>query len=439
MKKTHLLSLASVVFAILTTANAQEKPIFRYGGDIRLRQEIWDEIPLPTDNPSIARNGYNNSYRLRTRLYGSINVLNNLNLNLRAVNELHETPSGAEAYDWPDELVFDLINLELKDFLGNGSKLVLGRQEFILGSGRLIMDGTPLDGSRTSYMNGLLLHKPLSEDLSADIFAVYTSDEDDLAIGNLHRKLPGYSPAVDGRDEAAAGLFINSRSEKSKGSLYYIWKHETSAKKADGEKIDNADIHVIGAWIKPEFTDTISGEFEYAYEFDPNDENGIDASMAFAGLTYTHRWNHISTFFGINYEYLSGDDQTTDRNEAFNPILCRAPLISELVIYCYDSEGAGNWNNLHYPHLTMGFSEESGHNLTLTFGYMGAEENNSVGKGYNRGWLYTAHYGFPLFKGTKNGMGKTSGYVRLEILDPGDYYTSDRTAYFLRWQVSVAF
>lgn len=439
MKIRLLLALALATFAISTTAVAQEEPRFRYGGDIRLRQEIWDNIPLPTDNPSIARNGYNNSYRLRTRLYGAVDILNNLTLNLRAVNELHETPAGAEAYVWPDELVLDLINLEFKDYLGKGSKLVLGRQEFILGSGRLIIDGTPLDGSRTSYVNGLRLHQPISDDLSADIFAIYTPDEDDLAIGNVHRKLPGYSPTVEGRDEAAAGIFLNTHSEKARGSLYYIWKHETSAKSATGEKIDNADIHVIGAWIKPNFTDTLSGDFEYAYEFDPNDDSGIDASMAFAGLTYTHQGKRLSTFLGINYEYLSGDDPTTDRNEAFNPILCRAPLISELVIYCYDSEGAGNWNNLHYPFLTAGIKDKSGHSLTLSLGYMGAIENNGAGGGYNRGWLYTAHYGIPLAKGTKSGRGKTDGYIRLEVLDPGDYYTSDRTAYFLRWQVSVAF
>ena len=38
------------------------------------------------------------------------------------------------------------------------------------------------------------------------LYAVYNKDEDDLAIGHVHRQLRGYSPAVDGRDEAGMGI-----------------------------------------------------------------------------------------------------------------------------------------------------------------------------------------------------------------------------------------
>ena len=32
-----------------------------------------------------------------------------------------------------------------------------------------------------------------------------------------------------------------------------------------------------------------------------------------------------------------------------------------------------------------------------------------------------------------------AGCILAEILDPGDYYLSDHTAYFFRWQITVAF
>ncbi len=435
-----LMTCASRLLAAPAAPAEAAYPAFRYGGDIRLRQEIWDDIPLPTESPAIARGGYNNSYRLRSRLFGALDLSEHVTFNIRLVNEIHATPCGAKAYEWPDELIADFLNVEIRDFAGEKSRLVLGRQEFILGSGRLILDGTPLDGSRTSYVNGLLWRQPFDDDFSADLFAVYTPEEDDLAIGNVHRRLPGYSPAVAGRDEAAAGVFLNEKTADGAiaGSVYYIWKHETSARAADGTPIDNVDVHVLGLRVQPKFTETLAGDFEYAYEFDPADDEGIRASLAFAGLKWTGT-SEYHPFFGANIEYLSGDDPTTVRNEAFNPILCRAPLISELVIYSYDTEGAGNWNNLYYPYLTGGFKDEAGHWLTLTAGFLGAEEDNGAGGGHSRGWLYTAQYTFPIFAGFENGRGKTSGYLRFELFDPGDYYVSDDLAYFLRWQISVAF
>ncbi|MBR0055938.1 MAG: hypothetical protein IJP66_01285, partial [Kiritimatiellae bacterium] len=113
--------------------------------------------------------------------------------------------------------------------------------------------------------------------------------------------------------------------------------------------------------------------------------------------------------------------------------------LSELYIYSYDTEGAGHWNNLIYPHLTAGLKGGTGHSLALSAGTLRAEERDGAGGGRHRGELYTAQWNFPLFAGFKGGRGRTAGHVRLELFDPGDYYTSDRTAYYLRWEVLVAF
>ena len=53
-----------------------------------------------------------------------------------------------------------------------------------------------------------------------------------------------------------------------------------------------------------------------------------------------------------------------------------------------------------------------------------------------RGWLETVLYTFPLCKGS---AGELTGHLFLEVLEPGDYYVSDRTAYFFRWQLNWAF
>ena len=108
------------------------------------------------------------------------------------------------------------------------------------------------------------------------------------------------------------------------------------------------------------------------------------------------------------------------------------------MIYDYDTEGAGNWNNLIHPRLTLS-AKMAGHTLALSAGPVFAQERNGAGGGHRRGDLYTAQYTFPLFSGCGNGRGKTSGCLLAEVLDPGDYYLSDHTAYFFRWQIVVAF
>ncbi len=448
-----LLACASGLLAgTAAPAGGAPRPSFRYGGDIRLRQELWDDIPLPTETPLVTRNGFNNTYRLRSRAFAAYDFTDRATANVRFMHMFYDTVAGPESFKWPDELSLDTANLELHDLTGDGSKLVLGRQDILLGSGRLIFEGTALDAARSTFFDGLFLHQPLAENFSTDLFAVYDKDEDECVVGHVHRQLRGYSPSVDGRDEAGAGIFLNGSffDGALPGSLYYVWKHETTARAADGSRIPNADIHTAGFLARPKFSQALSGEFEFARQFDPADADGIDATLTYAGLFL--KWDELTMpssakgsltafpglEFGLDCLYLSGDDPDTKRNEAFNPIFSRYPFISELMIYCFDTEGAGNWNNIIHPRATIKAKYE-GHALALAAGPVYAEERNGAGGGRNRGVLYTTQWNFPLLSGSKSGCGKTDGCILAEILDPGDYYLSGRTAYFFRWQISVAF
>jgi hypothetical protein len=446
------IAFAAAAQPVAAQESAAEKPAFRYGGDIRLRQELWDDIPLPTETPIVTRNGFNNTYRLRSRAFAAYDFADWATANVRLTHMFYDTVAGPESFKWPDELSLDTANLEFRDLTGDGSRLVLGRQDIFLGSGRLVFEGTALDAARTTFFDGVFLHQPLSDDFSTDLFAVYDKDEDECVIGHVHRQLRGYSPAVDGRDEAGAGIFLNGAflDGTLPGSLYYIWKHETTARKADGSEVPNADIHTLGFILRPKFSNAFSGEFEFARQFDPADADGIDATLAYAGLFLaadeltmpSSAKGSVTAFpglkFGLDCLYLSGDDPDSKRNEAFNPLFSRYPFISELMIYCFDTEGAGNWNNIIHPRATVKAKYE-GHSLTLAGGPVYAEERNGAGGGRNRGVLYMAQYDFPILAGSKSGCGKTTGCFLAELLDPGDYYLSDHTAYFFRWQINITF
>jgi len=72
---------------------------------------------------------------------------------------------------------------------------------------------------------------------------------------------------------------------------------------------------------------------------------------------------------------------------------------------------------------------------------MNADEADGLGGGDGdlRGWLGTIRYDFPLAKKIFGKRGELFGHVMAEMLDPGDYYSSDKVAYFLRWEVNARF
>lgn len=460
-RKILLASLLTSATSLLADpaepADGATRPAFRYGGDIRLRQELWDDIPLPTEEPIVTRNGFNNTYRLRTRAFAAYDFTDWATVNIRLTHMFYKTIAGPESFKWPDELSPDNVNFEFRDLTGEGSKLVVGRQDIFLGSGRLVFEGTPLDAARTTFFDGILLHQPTSDEFhSVDIFAVYNKDEDPLAIGHVHRQLRGYSPAVDGRDEAGVGIFANTVDPDGDwaASVYFIWKHETGAFAADGSHVENDDIFTFG-FLGNMRVDRFTFEMELAFQADQEEfhhdlrhywdwDPGWDGlqGLAFAGIKYDaierEGKKESPLVFGLDCLYLSADDPDTQYDEAFNPVFSRYPFLSELMIYDYDTEGAGNWNNLIHPRLTLS-AKMAGHTLALSAGPVFAQKRNGAGGGHRRGDLYTAQYTFPLFSGIGNGRGKTSGCLLAEVLDPGDYYLSDHTAYFFRWQIVVAF
>ena len=48
-------------------------------------------------------------------------------------------------------------------------------------------------------------------------------------------------------------------------------------------------------------------------------------------------------------------------------------------------------------------------------------------------------YDFPLWNNIFGTRTKLFGHATIEVLQPGDYTIADKTAYFARWEVSLAF
>ncbi len=438
MKKIDITNtvFAAAFFLIFTQGGAlggEDRNDFRfeYGGDLRLRQEIFDNIPVMTETPSVTRGGNNNYFRLRARVWGVATFWDKIIFKVRATDEIRHNLTGPESYEFPDELIFDNLYLEFRDIFGDGVVLRGGRQDLTLGSGRLFADGTAKDGSRSSYFDGLYFAAPVFDKSKLTAFAFYTECEDDLAIGNLHRDVTGYGSGINGMGEGTAGLYYEDREYDGAGfDLYGIWKHDTAWMKGD-VRVPADEIYTVGIRLLPRFSDTVSGELEFAYQF--GDQDGISRSsmLGFAGLTYLIDKESNFTI-SLNGLYLSGDDPSSKQNEGYNPLFGRFPWVSEAMIFAYDQDGVGFWNNLIFGYIEAAVSPIENHRLSVVFGQMGADENNGAGGGYNRGLFARAKYGLALNK-------QVSTYLLGEMLCPGDYYISDKTAYFIRWEIGINF
>lgn len=421
-------------------ARAAEHKVFLWGGDVRVRQEAFDHIPLKTGGES--RGGLNDAFRVRTRLWASVAPTERWSLNVRLLQEFRNyvDPSDSTSYEWPDELIVDHLNLSMKTRDGR-VEAVAGRQEVIIeGAKALLGEGTAKDGSRSTHMDALMVViRDEADRTRLSVFGLYDNAEDPLAIGGVHRDLNGYGSHDTDMDEAGAGVFLRRTFLDSfRATAYYLWKHDTAWKNAEGVRQPNEDIHTVGGRMELPLWEGARAGAEVAGQWSPTSESHRRAMMA--ALNWRQDWAEASCkpWVGVQGLYLSGDEASTEANESWNPLWSRYPWISELMIYAYDADGGGMWNNLIYTWLEGGVTLAPGHRIYASAGPMLAPEPDGAGGGHDRGWLGACRYDFPLWR-SDAGEAVWSGHVLATALCPGSYYPEDELAWFLRWGLTFAF
>ena len=433
-------------------ATEKQKPKFRTGGDFRLRQEIFDDIPIKSGG--YTRGGQNDYFRLRTRLWAEWDPIENVTLRIRAVNEIRdwEKPANFRAknpetstYEWPDEVVFDNLYLEARDLFHGKMDLRIGRQEMIYGKGMLILEGTPKDGSRTIYFNAVKATWKDIKDTTVDLFGIYNPPEDQWAINPADRDLTGLYKGNPDMVESGGGLYVKNKSIKSlPWEAYYIFKNEGAWTKGSGTNavhIDDADIHTAGFRLMPQFGKSLSGNLEAAYQLGKRgnvdlEGYGVDASLAYI-LPFM---DDQKPTIDAGVYYLSGDDPTTkDKDEGWNPLWARYPQSSELYVYAWDADAPGRWSNLMMPHVGVTVTPAKWVKLTGAIAELYAVENDGPGDGKDRGLLMQARAEFTFGEKIWTAKDKLSGHLWLDVLEPGNYYKVDDTAVFARWQLAYEF
>ncbi|MDZ7860284.1 MAG: alginate export family protein [Candidatus Krumholzibacteriota bacterium] len=405
--------------------SAQEESGFRFGFRERLRQTyLKNAFDLDGEGPDDW-----NFLRVRSQLWGSWRHAEGFKIYAQINNEHRhwlKSTRGYEDEDFEiDELIFENLYVSAERIAGSPFSIIAGRQNIRYGEGFLMMDGGPLDGSRTIYFNALRLKAEMDKrSLEFHILSNPSRDRYLPVVNCLHKNL------VD-RDETGAGIYyIDNSLEKKQIEGYYFYKSE---EKTGGVR---DDIHTFGSRLSGKYGDGGAYAAEFALQL--GDMSGEDR-MAMGG--YAHSQYNLPFFMnpyvGAGLIYLSGDDPDTDKFEGWNPIYSRWPKWSELYIYTMASLGRGiaYWENLASADINLGLKPMDNLKIDTSLYYMTApitESSNTspvIEGGERRGLLSK-------LKISWNYTDYLSGHLLWERFYPGNYYIEEADqADFLRCEL----
>jgi hypothetical protein len=412
----------------------EKKDKLTWGGDYRIRF-------VTADNHVDADSSLDDNWkfsRWRGRVWASVPIVDKkLKFNIRMTNEWRKwwdpdsTPALREKYKTRvNEFVFDNAYLDV-----NASKRVnlkIGRQDMFVGEGFVMMDGSPLDGSRTFYFNAARAIIRVGKGTVEGFGISNTTDDRYLPIINESNKAI-YRQAILERDEQGAGVYVTQQLSKSlKGEFYDIFKREEPSSKGPLSRLNTTGVRFSGT-VNDWFQHT--GEFAYQ-----RGDYGAFTRKGFGGYLDVRKplKSVPKLALQFNYTYLSGDDPNTPDMEGWNPIFSRWPKWSELYLYTLAQEGVGPgyWTNLNM--VSSGFAYKFSDKLTADFTYRlmrSAEPRLIAGKlsGQGRGQLTITRF---LYKVNKHWTGHFWG----EVMRTGDFYKSgSSTAYFIRTEFMFVF
>jgi hypothetical protein len=412
-------------------------PWLTLSADERIRQEYLPNIYLTNADPP----GQDwDSIRIRTRVGAAVAPSDNFTLNTRVTWEPRYwfEPHSREGWN-PCEALIDTLNAQLK-LPDAGLTLTVGRQDIILGSAWLVLEGTPLDGSRTIYFDAARATLDLKDcKTTVDGIFIYQSAWNDAWLPPIdadERK-----PQIE-QDEIGAILYVTNKSiENTQLDGYFIYKRADKVL-ANG---DDADIYAPGARIIHSFTPNWTGCLEGVYEFGDKNSDNLCAWGLNSRLTYKFNDDHKNSVW-IGYEALSGDDPDTSTNEQFDPLWGRWPQWSEGYVYTYANETRiAETTNLQ--RINVGWQCEPSKKMTLSANYhalFAFQNNRTAGftdDGKFRGHLIT---GGVTYKFNQYMSGNLWG----ELLLPGNYYDDSAgrpfdarrdPAAYLRWEIMFNF
>jgi len=431
-------------WAALRNSITNPTPGLSLGGDVRLR-EVYLENTIDLRNSADDNRHF---FRLRGRVWGrlgpflkaeSVAEPNGLSAYVRMTYESRpyvqrQDQAGVdnEVPQW-DEMVYDNLYVQWQRIGGMPVSLRVGRQDLVYGRGWLILDGTPLDGSRTIYCDAAKATIHLDE---------CATTVDLIGIDNKARQTRLDPFGEDNRlvSEFDARLLvaylINKQLPRQEFHAYWIYKDDDKTSASNIPRKGRI-VHTAGALAQGRVAQNLDYYVEGAYQW--GKEGNMDRrGWGYSGdLGYTFFDRAWTPRINVCYEYLTGDDPSTTRYEGWDPVLARWPQWSELYVYRWAQEELGLpgcYCNLQ--RFTLGATVKPTKKMTFSTAYSIVLANeHSHGKavpydgGSSRGQHAVAKLMYRFNK-------YVSGHLWGEYFHPESYYdevTDD--AIFARWEL----
>ena len=436
MGKSSLLMGTWLALAWMSAMGAEG---FSWGGDFRFRIEGVNHVP--TDRPLNAEM-YQLYTRDRTRLWAKYGFNADIDFFARLANEFRffDTSNGRQdpgTWRFLGEITPDQFYVDARKIANGLLDARLGRQDFLYGTGKILADGTPLDGPRTFFADGARITLNF-EGHSLDLLGLYTAQQPQPVINNQDTNL------IES-DQWAAGLYGKyHRFERVPFEYYWIFKHEddtaTSYKAMGRFVLADANFSTFGFRVMPKIGDRVTGNLEVATQAGTHGEDEVNGTLVDSSLSYSPDiLAEFKPLLKVGYWYLSGNAPDSTRNEGWHPVYGRQPQDNWGLLLGYTLVGSqyslSGWSNFSTPFVTLEASPLKKTRLTLRYSWVGADQNDGQGggTGTDRGGLFFALFTFEISSQLK-------GHLWGEWFNPGDYYTDNaRDDSYLRLNLEYSF
>ena len=430
-----------------------------YGRNVlSTNEQAGDDWPNPAD-----RGNYNNYHwqRWRTRWSQKWLISDQVTFNTRLTWEFwthcapddHVPVPKLEPFfaekNWDcDEAILDHFNVRWQNFLDMPLTVTAGRQDIILGTGWLVLDGTPGDGSRTIFFDAIRGQYQLSESTKLDMIYIQQYDDPGKWLKPInHGAVDDRRNLTQAQDEKGAILYLTHKlGEKTNSDAYYIYKKERQSELNEwwvdqgwtSNGGDDAEVHTFGGRLHGALNENWSYSAEGALQFGNSryfngDAQDLCAQGANTRLGYAFL-DELKNEIHIGAEYLSGDDPDTEGDdERFNPLWGDWPQYQrggdlQSYLWAFEGEGLGNVSNLIRFGIGHSFKPTKTWTIATDYNLYWADENSTVG-GAPPSTLVLSDSG--KFRGhmlsgiaTYSCCAKFKTHFLLDYFIPGGYYES---------------
>jgi hypothetical protein len=409
---------------LIPTGGAQE-PVATFGIEQRVRNEDWNDVFDFNDRADDQRR----QIRYRTRVWANLPIGSDIEIDAGMSSETFEKIGMRNVMD---EGVFDTLNVRVRKLFVRGLSLQVGRQDLMRGEGLILTEGTPGDGSRSTYFN------------AADLAYSFGRSKIE-AIGILDPRQDRFLPRINDQhkflqdwDDQAIGLYYTDKNVPDTTiESYYFYKKEIHDRLAASNPQFQPDrrVETVGLRITRKLTTRWTTTGEFASQWGVQHPSTPIRAWAFYNYVKRQSDAKFRPYVQAGFWALSGDDPAhRDRITGWDPLFSRFPKWGDLELYSEVPEkGVGYATNETRWQAETGFTPAKRVTWRFTYYRVGAfhafGRNPSVfGSGTDRGDNLQTRLDFKL-------NNRLRGHVDYETLLSGDYYANRAQPYFVRFEL----